>query len=197
MCRRSSPWALRGAQGRSICAVTLVACGPALHTSLSPSSIRSRWGAAGSGDREIGSTSRCHGQRYWPYCGLSRTPPCSNSMWARGAARGRAPPPSPRGPSPPPHPPPPGPADIMGDRLEAPTTSTHFRTAMGAVQAQGASTGFEVCLLACLRAPGLHAPTFGVPAPGAHGYAVTPNRAPHKAPEHLVEGRVGVGGARK
>ena len=44
----------------------------------------------------------------------------------------------------------PTPADIMGDPMEAPRASIHFWTTMGAVQAQGASTGFEVCLLACL-----------------------------------------------
>ena len=44
-------------------------------------------------------------------------------------------------------PPPPAPADVMADPVEAPTASTHFRTAMAAVQAQGAPTSFEVCVL--------------------------------------------------
>ena len=37
------------------------------------------------------------------------------------------------------------PADIIGDPVEARTASTQFRTAMVASEAQGASTGIEVC----------------------------------------------------
>ena len=44
---------------------------------------------------------------------------------------------------------PPAPADVMADPVEAPTASTHFRTAMAAVWVQGAPTCFEVCVLVC------------------------------------------------
>ena len=44
---------------------------------------------------------------------------------------------------------PPAPADVMADPVAGPTASTHFRTAMAAVQAKGAPTCFEVCVLVC------------------------------------------------
>ena len=41
-------------------------------------------------------------------------------------------------------------ADIMGDLVQVLTPSTLFRTAWGSMQAQGASSGFEVRLFDCL-----------------------------------------------
>ena len=46
-------------------------------------------------------------------------------------------------------PPPPATTDVMGNLVEAPTASILCGTAMGDVQAHGASNGFEMCLFAC------------------------------------------------
>ena len=140
-------WAL---SAHSTFVVILVPYGLEPHISLSPCNMGSRWDGASSGDKARGSTSRCTGPRFLLDGGQSTIPPCSTNTRAGGPAADhlhrlrqggsrRLPPP-----------PPPAPANIIGDLVDAPTAFTHFRTSLGAVQAQGAFTGFEVCLLACL-----------------------------------------------
>ena len=117
---------------------------------LVASHIGSHWDGAGSGNKERGSTSWSNGRRCWLERGRYIAPPSSTNTRARGAGTRASPTafaswavtasavPLP-----------PAAAYVIGDPVEAPTASTLFWTALGAVQAQGACTGFEVCFFAC------------------------------------------------